>query len=99
MTKTTSTYCGFVAVIGATNTGKSTLINRLVAHKVSIVSRKVQTTRSRVLGLIQNPKHQIILADTPGIFRAKTRLERAMVDVAWRSITDTGMADHVVDCL
>ena len=98
-TEETKTYCGFAAIIGATNAGKSTLINRLVGHKVSITSRKVQTTRSRVLGLIQQSYHQIILMDTPGIFTAKTRLERSMVEAAWRSITDTGLAVHVVDCL
>ena len=94
-----ATYCGFVAVIGATNAGKSTLINQLVGQKVSIVSRKIQTTRSRILGLIQEPNYQIILVDTPGIFRAKSRLERAMVDTAWRSVGDSGLAAHVVDCL
>ncbi|WP_032113223.1 GTPase Era [Candidatus Paracaedibacter symbiosus] len=79
----TSTRCGFVAVLGQPNAGKSTLINNLVGHKVSIVSHKVQTTRQRILGITIKDQTQIILVDTPGIFEAKKRLEKAMVSAAW----------------
>lgn len=77
------TKCGFVAVLGQPNAGKSTLINQLVGHKVSIVSHKVQTTRQRILGITIHNDSQIILIDTPGIFQAKARLEKAMVNAAW----------------
>lgn len=77
--------CGFVAVIGAPNAGKSTLINALVGTKVSIVSPKVQTTRSVVRGIALYEDTQIILLDTPGLFAPQKRLERAMVDAAWRT--------------
>lgn len=83
MTQEMQTKCGFVAVLGQPNAGKSTLINNLVGHKVSIVSHKVQTTRQRILGITMHEKTQIILVDTPGIFRPKKRLEKAMVSAAW----------------
>ncbi len=73
------TRCGFVALIGAPNAGKSTLINQLVGAKVSIVSRKVQTTRSLVRGIAIEGAAQIVFVDTPGIFAPKRRLDRAMV--------------------
>jgi GTP-binding protein Era len=79
------TRCGFVALIGAPNAGKSTLINRLVGSKVSIVSRKVQTTRTLVRGIAIEGNSQIIFVDTPGIFAPKRRLDRAMVTSAWRN--------------
>ncbi|MCI0737343.1 MAG: 50S ribosome-binding GTPase, partial [Beijerinckiaceae bacterium] len=79
------TRCGFVALIGAPNAGKSTLINRLAGTKVSIVSRKVQTTRSCVRGIALEGAAQIIFVDTPGIFAPKRRLDRAMVAAAWGS--------------
>ncbi len=75
--------CGFVAVLGAPNTGKSTLVNRLVGAKVSIVSPKVQTTRSKVLGIFIEHETQVILVDTPGVFSPNRRLDRAMVSAAW----------------
>ncbi len=75
--------CGFVAVVGAPNTGKSTLVNRLVGAKVSIVSPKVQTTRSKVLGIFVDKESQVILVDTPGVFAPRRRLDRAMVSAAW----------------
>ncbi|MFV3073268.1 GTPase Era [Niveispirillum fermenti] len=84
--------CGFVALVGAPNAGKSTLLNALVGTKVSIVSPKVQTTRSRVLGIGMVADSQILYVDTPGIFTPKKRLERAMVAAAWQGATD---ADQV----
>lgn len=83
MTQDMQTSCGFVAVLGQPNAGKSTLINSFVGHKVSIVSHKVQTTRQRILGITIHNQTQIILVDTPGIFQAKKRLEKAMVSAAW----------------
>ncbi len=87
------TRCGFVALIGAPNAGKSTLLNRLIGAKVSIVSPKVQTTRSRVLGIVTEAATQIVLIDTPGIFAPKRRLDRAMVAAAW---SGAGDADRIV---
>jgi GTP-binding protein Era len=85
--------CGFVALIGAPNAGKSTLLNRLVGAKISIVSPKVQTTRRRVLGIAMRDRAQIIFIDTPGIFAPKRRLDRAMVAAAWGG---TEEADQIV---
>ena len=85
--------CGFIAVIGAPNAGKSTLINRLVGAKVSIVTPKVQTTRSRILGVARLGETQMVYVDTPGIFAPKRRLDRAMVAAAWGGAAD---ADEVV---
>ncbi len=84
--------CGFIAVVGAPNAGKSTLVNALVGTKVSIVSPKVQTTRFRVLGIVMAEAAQVILVDTPGIFEPRKRLERAMVAAAWSGASD---ADHI----
>ena len=75
--------CGLVAVIGAPNAGKSTLVNALVGQKVAITSAKAQTTRARMLGIALAGKTQMILVDTPGIFAPKRRLDRAMVSAAW----------------
>lgn len=80
--------CGFVAVVGAPNAGKSTLVNHLVGAKVSIVTHKVQTTRTRVRGIAIRGNSQIVFIDTPGIFTAKRRLERAMVQAAWAGVED-----------
>jgi len=91
------TSCGFVALIGAPNAGKSTLINWLVGTKVSIVSRKVQTTRSSVRGIALEGKAQIVFVDTPGIFAPKRRLDRAMVAAAWGSTGDADAAALLVD--
>jgi GTP-binding protein Era len=91
--------CGFVAIVGAPNAGKSTLVNRLVGTKVSIVSPKVQTTRTRVLGiaLVEDEGAQVIFIDTPGIFKPKLRLERAMVRAAWSGASDADLVALVVD--
>jgi GTP-binding protein Era len=88
-----ATRCGFVALLGAPNSGKSTLLNRLVGAKVSIVSPKVQTTRMRVLGIGIKDAAQIVYVDTPGIFRPRRRLDRAMVAAAWTGASD---ADGIV---
>jgi GTP-binding protein Era len=85
--------CGFVALVGAPNAGKSTLLNQLIGAKVSIVSPKVQTTRSRILGIVIAAATQLVFVDTPGIFAPKRRLERAMVAAAWAGTED---ADVVV---
>lgn len=89
----TKTRSGFVALIGASNAGKSTLLNQLVGQKVSIVSRKVQTTRTQIRGILTEDDVQIVFVDTPGIFRPKKRLERSMVGAAWDGAYD---ADHIV---
>ena len=86
------TKCGYIAIIGAPNVGKSTLINRLVGVKISIVSRKVQTTRNRILGICIDGNTQLVFIDTPGIFQPQRRLERAMVAAAWAGVRG---ADHV----
>ncbi|MDA8603340.1 GTPase Era [Alphaproteobacteria bacterium] len=92
------TRCGFIAVIGAPNAGKSTLVNQIIGAKVSIVSPKVQTTRTRVTGILAEGTDQAIFVDTPGIFRgAKRRLEKAMVDVAWRQAAETDRLMLVID--
>ncbi|WFL77290.1 GTPase Era [Altererythrobacter arenosus] len=83
MSETTATRCGVVAVIGAPNAGKSTLVNQLVGQKVAITSAKAQTTRARMLGIALHEQTQMILVDTPGIFAPKRRLDRAMVSAAW----------------
>ena len=91
------TSCGFVSLIGASNAGKSTLINKLVGTKVSIVSRKVQTTRSCIRGIVVEGWTQIIFADTPGIFAPRRRLDRAMVTAAWEMTGNTDAAVLLVD--
>lgn len=89
--------CGFVALIGAPNVGKSTLLNVLVGSKVSIVSPRVQTTRSRVIGIALVGAAQIIFVDTPGIFAPRRRLERAMVGVAWLGARNADIITLLVD--
>ncbi|HEY1415228.1 MAG TPA: GTPase Era [Caulobacteraceae bacterium] len=91
------TRAGFIAVIGAPNAGKSTLVNRLVGSKVSIVTRKVQTTRFVVRGVAIEGDTQIVLVDTPGIFDPRRRLDRAMVRAAWKGADDADAIVHVID--
>ncbi|MEO8812855.1 MAG: GTPase Era [Caulobacteraceae bacterium] len=91
------TRAGFVAVIGAPNAGKSTLVNRLVGSKVSIVTQKVQTTRFPVRGVAMEGDVQIVLVDTPGIFAPRRRLDRAMVRAAWGRAEDADTVVHLVD--
>ena len=88
---------GFAAIIGAPNAGKSTLVNRLVGRKVSIVTHKVQTTRFQVRGVAMAGAAQIVLVDTPGVFVPKRRLDRAMVAAAWAGADDADIIVHVVD--
>ncbi|WP_291077073.1 GTPase Era [Hyphomonas sp.] len=97
MTETEITRAGFAAIIGAPNAGKSTLTNRLVGTKVAIVTHKVQTTRFPVRGVAQLDGTQIVLVDTPGIFAAKRRLDRAMVKAAWSGAEDADAIVHLID--
>ncbi|MBD9371632.1 GTPase Era [Rhizobium sp. ARZ01] len=92
-----STRSGFVALIGATNAGKSTLVNRLVGAKVSIVSHKVQTTRAIVRGIAIHDNAQIVFMDTPGIFKPRRRLDRAMVTTAWGGAKDADQIMFLID--
>src|SRR5215203_3445308 len=94
---TPATRCGFVALLGAPNAGKSTLLNALVGSKVSIVSRKVQTTRAIVRGIAIEGAAQIVFVDTPGIFKPKRRLDRAMVTTAWSGAGDADVVALLVD--
>lgn len=89
--------CGVVAVVGAPNAGKSTLVNALVGQKVAIVSPKAQTTRTRLMGVALAGEAQIILVDTPGIFEPRRRLDRAMVQAAWGGAADADLIALVVD--
>jgi GTP-binding protein Era len=91
------TRCGFVALIGAPNAGKSTLLNALVGSKVTIVSRKVQTTRALIRGIALEGKAQLIFVDTPGIFAPKRRLDRAMVTTAWSGAHDADLVGVLID--
>jgi GTP-binding protein Era len=89
--------CGFAAIVGAPNAGKSTLLNRLTGAKLSIVSPKAQTTRFRVLGILMRGESQILLVDTPGIFAPRRRLDRAMVAAAWTGAQDADLTLLLVD--
>ena len=92
------TRTGFVAVIGAPNAGKSTLVNALVGQKVAIVSPKAQTTRARLMGIAIEGSAQILLVDTPGIFAPRRRLDRAMVAAAWTGAQDADLILLVIEC-
>jgi GTP-binding protein Era len=93
----TDTRCGFVALIGAPNAGKSTLLNALVGSKVTIVSHKVQTTRALIRGITLEGKAQLIFVDTPGIFAPKRRLDRAMVTTAWSGAHEADLVGVLID--
>lgn len=93
----TPTHSGFVALLGATNAGKSTLLNQLVGAKVSIVTHKVQTTRALVRGIATHGAAQIVFIDTPGIFRPRRRLDRAMVTSAWGGARDADIVALIID--
>jgi GTP-binding protein Era len=95
--QTAETRCGFVSIIGAPNAGKSTLTNQLVGTKVSIVTHKVQTTRAQIRGIMLEGASQIILVDTPGIFKPRRRLDRAMVEAAWGGARDADAAIIIID--
>jgi len=89
--------CGVVAVVGAPNAGKSTLVNTLVGQKVAIVSPKAQTTRTRLMGVMLSGEAQVVLVDTPGIFEGRRRFDRAMVQAAWGGAADADLIALVVD--
>lgn len=95
--QTKPTKCGFVALVGAPNAGKSTLLNALVGTKVSIVTHKAQTTRTQVRGVVTTDETQLVFIDTPGIFTPKRRLDRAMVQSAWTGAGDGDMVALIVD--
>lgn len=97
MSDVAETRCGFVALVGAPNVGKSTLMNELVGAKVSIVTPKVQTTRSQVRGIAIHENAQIVFIDTPGIFVPKRRLDRAMVKAAWTGAGDADLIGFMID--
>ena len=97
MPEVVNTRCGFVALVGAPNVGKSTLVNELVGAKVSIVTPKVQTTRSQVRGIAVHENAQIVFIDTPGIFAPKRRLDRAMVKAAWSGAGDADLIAVLID--
>ncbi|QDH14447.1 GTPase Era [Formicincola oecophyllae] len=93
----TGTRCGFVAMVGAPNAGKSTLLNRMTGSKVAIVSPKAQTTRFRTLGIVIHDKAQIVFVDLPGVFKPRRKLDRAMVNAAWTGVQDADLALFMVD--
>src|SRR5210317_1349522 len=88
---------GYVAIVGAPNAGKSTLLNRMLGEKISITSKKPQTTRNRILGVVHRPDVQIVFIDTPGIFKAKDTLNLRIVDTALSAIGDADMILFVLD--
>src|SRR3712207_9564584 len=96
-TQTSPSRCGLVAVVGAPNAGKSTLVNALVGQKVAIVSPKAQTTRARLMGIAIEGETQMLLVDTPGIFAPSRRLDRAMVKAAWEGADDADALLVVID--
>ncbi len=99
MTEENMTKCGFIALVGAPNAGKSTLLNTLVGAKVSIVTHKAQTTRSQIRGVVTTDNSQLVFIDTPGVFPASRRLDRAMVDAAWKAAADADIITLVIDAV
>ncbi|MBU2959792.1 GTPase Era [Citreicella sp. C3M06] len=97
MTETTQTRAGFVALIGEPNAGKSTLTNRMVGAKVSIVTHKVQTTRTRIRGVAMEGDSQLVFVDTPGLFKPRRRLDRAMVKAAWGGAADADITVLLIE--
>ena len=95
--ETMATRCGFIALVGAPNAGKSTLLNALVGGKISIVTPKVQTTRTRITGIAMAGDAQLVFIDTPGIFKPVRRLDRAMVDAAWGGARDADIVVVLID--
>ena len=95
--KPDQTRCGFIALLGAPNAGKSTLMNSMVGAKVSIVTQKVQTTRTRILGVTALGMSQLVFVDTPGIFKPRRRLDRAMVAAAWSGAADADIVALLID--
>lgn len=91
------THCGYVALIGEPNAGKSTLLNKMVGAKVSIVTHKVQTTRARIRGITIQDDAQIVFVDTPGLFRPRRNLDRAMVTAAWTGAADADLVVLLVE--
>src|SRR5262249_55639445 len=92
-----NTSCGFIALIGAPNAGKSTLLNAMVGSKVSIISHKVQTTRALIRGIAVEGLSQLIFVDTPGIFSPRRRLDRAMVTTAWSGAHEADLVGVLID--
>lgn len=97
MNEVMTTRCGFAAIIGAPNAGKSTLVNKLVGSKVSIVSHKVQTTRARIRAIYVHEESQVVLVDTPGIFKPRRKLDEAMVESAWAGAGEADAVMLIVD--
>ena len=97
MSEDPATRCGFIALVGAPNAGKSTLLNALVGTKVSIVTHKAQTTRAQIRGVVTEGASQIVFIDTPGIFAPKRRLDRAMVEAAWTGAGDADLVALIID--
>ncbi len=94
---TETTRCGFIALVGAPNAGKSTLLNALVGSKVSIVTHKAQTTRAQIRGVVTDGDAQVVFIDTPGIFAPRRRLDRAMVEAAWTGAGDADIVALILD--
>ena len=92
-----NTKCGFVALIGEPNAGKSTLMNRIVGAKVSIVTHKVQTTRARIRGIAMQENSQLVFVDTPGLFKTRRKLDKAMVAAAWSGAADADIVVLIVE--
>ena len=91
------TFAGYITLIGAPNSGKSTFMNRVIGQKVAIVSPKVQTTRSRILGIVNYNSSQLIFVDIPGIIKPKGKLNLAMMSIAWSSIKDSDINIFLID--